>query len=94
MTIPSGRRNVTAGFSIVTTTGTNTSPATFGHGLNSQPEFIIAKSRDTAAGSSGNLGFPVYHKQLGVTTTQVLYLNSSNSLNNRGATTFDLANGT
>ena len=47
--------NTTAGFSIVTYTGTG-SAATLGHGLGSSPEVVIAKSR------SQGYGWIVYHK--------------------------------
>ena len=47
--------NTTAGFSIVTYTGTG-SAATLGHGLGSSPEVVIAKSRSQA------YSWIVYHK--------------------------------
>jgi hypothetical protein len=40
--------NTTAGFSIVTYTSNNTEGATFGHGLNSAPEIVIIKGRESA----------------------------------------------
>ena len=40
--------NTTAGFSIVTYVSNNTEGATFGHGLNSAPEIVIIKGRDSA----------------------------------------------
>ena len=52
------RANASAGFSIVTWTGTS-SNATVGHGLNATPELIIAKARNEAA------FWPVYHSSLG-----------------------------
>ena len=64
--------NTTAGFSIVTYTGTG-SAITVGHGLGNKPEMIIAKRRDSTS------GFPIYHQdltsasyyiQLNVTTAQ------------------------
>jgi hypothetical protein len=42
----SGRRNVNAGFSIVTYTGNGVAGATVGHDLNAQPKMIIVKNRD------------------------------------------------
>ena len=48
--------NTTAGFSIITYTGTG-SAATLGHGLGSAPEVVIAKSRSQA------YGWIVYHKE-------------------------------
>ena len=40
--------NTTAGFSIVTYTSNNTEGATIGHGLNSAPEIVIIKGRESA----------------------------------------------
>jgi len=40
--------NTTAGFSIVSWTGTGTNPSTVGHGLGTAPSCIILKNRDTA----------------------------------------------
>ena len=54
------RANPTAGFSIVSYTGTGAN-ATVGHGLNAAPEFAIFKVRST----DNNWG--VYHKSLGAT---------------------------
>ena len=42
------RASTTSGFSIVSYTGNGTDNATFGHGLNAAPEFIIVKRRDSA----------------------------------------------
>jgi hypothetical protein len=42
----SGSVNATAGFSIISFTGTETSNQSIAHGLSSTPEFIISKSRD------------------------------------------------
>ena len=52
------RANPTAGFSIVTYTGSS-SGSTVGHGLNAAPEFIIGKRRD------GTSEWSCYHKSLG-----------------------------
>ena len=52
------RANQTAGFSIVSYTGTGNSGDTVGHGLNAAPEFILTKRRD----ASGY--WPVYHEEL------------------------------
>jgi hypothetical protein len=52
--------NATAGFSIVTYTGTGAN-ATVGHGLGVAPKFIILKSR------SGALNWATYHESLGNT---------------------------
>jgi hypothetical protein len=42
------RANATAGFSIVSYTGTGTSPVSVGHGLGVAPTFLIFKDRDSA----------------------------------------------
>jgi hypothetical protein len=52
------KANPTAGFSIVTYTGSS-SGSTVGHGLNAAPEFIIGKRRD------GTSEWSCYHKSLG-----------------------------
>jgi hypothetical protein len=62
--------NQTAGFSIVSYTGTS-SAATVGHGLGKAPKFIIAKSR-TVSGTNN----VVYHSSLGG-TNKVIVLNST-----------------
>ena len=43
----SGRRNVAAGFSIVSYTGAGDTTARVGHGLSQVPEIVIAKSRES-----------------------------------------------
>jgi hypothetical protein len=53
--------NTTAGFSIVTYTGTGAN-ATVGHGLGVAPKMIIVKSRSTAG-----TDWPVYHASTGAT---------------------------
>jgi hypothetical protein len=60
--------NQTAGFSIVTYTGTGAN-ATVGHGLGAAPKMIICKSRTTSN------SWVVYHASLG--NTQYLVLNTS-----------------
>ena len=64
------RANPSAGFSIVTYTGS--ANGTVGHGLNAAPEFIIAKSR-TATKS-----WVCYHKHLG--KNKYLLLNSTSAV--------------
>jgi hypothetical protein len=64
------RANASAGFSVVTYTGTNVA-ATIGHGLGVAPELIICKSR------SGSTGWLVYHKSLG--NTNYLILNATDA---------------
>jgi hypothetical protein len=61
--------NTTAGFSIVTYTGTGAN-ATVGHGLGVAPQFIITKTVSTALGNWG-----VYHASLGA--TKALNLNNT-----------------
>jgi hypothetical protein len=63
------RANATAGFSVVTYTGTG-STASVGHGLGIAPAFYITKRRDSS--SFGN--WTVYHSSVG---TQALELNST-----------------
>jgi hypothetical protein len=58
--------NTTAGFSVVTYTGTG-SAATIGHGLGVAPSMLIFKSR-----SSGSENWNVYHKSLGASTNILL----------------------
>jgi hypothetical protein len=58
--------NTSAGFSIVTYTGNNTSGATLGHGLGEKPAFIVVKKR------TGTDGWGIYHTSLGATKTMEL----------------------
>ena len=62
--------NTTAGFSIVSYTGTG-SAATIGHGLSSAPSMIIVKNRSTA------YSWIVYHKSIGATKNTYLDLNNA-----------------
>ena len=62
------RANPSAGFSIVSYTGNQTS-ATIAHGLNAAPEFIVLKSQTTAN------DWYCYHKELGA--TQYMSLNNT-----------------
>jgi hypothetical protein len=62
--------NTTAGFSIVTYTGTG-SAATVGHGLGATPSMIILKNRGAAH------GWPIYHTTLGADA--YLYLNRTDA---------------
>lgn len=64
------RANASAGFSIVTWTGTG-SAGTVGHGLNATPKLVIAKVYDS--GYTDN--WPVYHSAYGA--TQYTYLNTN-----------------
>jgi hypothetical protein len=63
--------NPTAGFSVVTYTGTNTA-ATVGHGLGVAPSMIIVKQRNSAVEN-----WLTYHSSLTNPTTSYLYLNST-----------------
>jgi hypothetical protein len=79
------RANPSAGFSVVSWTGTGASGGTIGHGLNVVPEFIICKSRTTAT------SWPVYHKSLGSLSNFLeLYVNASTAsvANYWGSTAF------
>ena len=64
--------NQTAGFSIVTYTGTG-SNATVGHGLGSVPRFIVTKDRD----SGSSYGWYTYHASQGATKN--LYFHTADS---------------
>jgi len=66
--------NTTAGFSVVTYTGTGAN-ATVGHGLGVAPSMIIVKRRST----TGN--WPVYHTSLG--NAQGCFLNLTNGANSQ-----------
>jgi hypothetical protein len=67
------RANPSAGFSIVTYTGTG-SVATVGHGLNAAPGLILIKGRTSTS------DWPVYHSALSNPTNNVLVLNSTGSV--------------
>lgn len=68
--------NTTAGFSIVTYTGTGAN-ATVGHGLGVAPSMIIVKRRDAVA------QWNVYHTSIGATGR--LYLNATDATNTSSA---------
>ena len=65
--------NTTAGFSIVTFTGTGAN-LTFGHGLSTAPAFVIMKTRN-----QGGAGYKwvVYHSSIG--NTGALFLNGTDA---------------
>jgi hypothetical protein len=67
------RANASAGFSVVTYTGTG-SAATVGHGLGVAPSLLICKGRQES-GSNGN--WLVYHSSLG--NTKYLILNATDA---------------
>jgi hypothetical protein len=60
------QKNETAGFSIVTYTGTGTA-GEVQHGLSTQPQVVIVKRRDDTS------DWPVYHESIGI--VQTLFLN-------------------
>jgi len=66
------RANTTAGFSIVTYTGTGVSNATVGHGLGVTPSMIILKDRDI---NTNNPNWIVWHSSLSANNN--LYLNTT-----------------
>ena len=70
------RANQSAGFSIVTYTGTG-SNATVGHGLNAAIELVIVKTR-----TNGSINWTVWHKALAA--TQYLTLNTTNAKGTQG----------
>jgi len=75
-TIPSsGRRNVGAGFSIVSYTGNGQSNQTIGHGLSQFPGFIVTKIRDTSAASPE---YATWHESL--PDNRMLFLNATKEL--------------
>ena len=61
--------NPTAGFSVVTYTGTGTSGATVGHGLGVAPSMVIVKFRKDVAADGP---WYVYHSSLGATKNLIL----------------------
>jgi len=74
--------NTSAGFSIVTYTGTGAN-ATVGHGLGVAPKMIIVKRRDAVA------AWDVYHASIGATGR--LYLNTTDATNTSSAPWNDTA---
>jgi hypothetical protein len=63
--------STTAGFSIVTYTGTNTANQTVGHGLGVTPSMVIIKGRGNA------FGWATWHKSLGTAAGTYLALNTT-----------------
>ena len=72
-----GRRNLAAGFSIISYAGTGAN-ATVGHGLDEAPEFILCKNRDR------NINWTGYHVGTDPTNPQNFYLslNTNEQANN------------
>ena len=67
-----GSASDTAGFSIVSYTGNNTSGATFKHGLSTAPSVVIVKNRNL----DNNRDWVVYHTGL-TSASYYIYLNST-----------------
>lgn len=67
--------NPTAGFSVLTYTGTGIN-ATLGHGLGVAPQLIITKGRDLVGGATN---WTVYHVSIG--NTGAVFLNLTNATN-------------
>ena len=65
------RANVSAGFSVVTWTGTGSGSATIGHGLGVKPTFILVKKRNAAG--------PWYTQHGSLGAGQIAYLNSTDA---------------
>ena len=67
--------NTTAGFSIVSYTGSGTSGDTVGHGLGATPSMVIIKNRDTTS------SWRVWHKSIHPTSgvTKSLFLNTTSA---------------
>jgi hypothetical protein len=65
------RASASSGFSIVSYNGTGAN-ATFGHGLNAAPEFVIVKTR-----TSGSINWTVWHEA--IAATDYLTLNTTNA---------------
>jgi len=70
--------STTAGFSIVTYTGNNTSGATVGHGLGATPSLIMVKVRNAVA------RWVVYQKDVTTANNQFLELNSFTGVDTSG----------
>jgi hypothetical protein len=68
----SGRRNTTAGFSIISFSGNGTNGATIGHGLSQAPEFVIVFNRKQ---TNSTYSFAVAHPSLAA--NEYLTLNTS-----------------
>ena len=73
--------NATAGFSVVTYTGSGAA-GTVGHGLGVAPAMIITKKRTNAGGGSANTSWVVWQKEMSgaySSTTAYAYMNSSSA---------------
>ena len=77
--------NPTAGFSVVTYSGTSTDNDTIGHGLGVAPAMVIVKNRTSAANGSAGSHWLTRHQSIGMTgsgTSCQLFLNLPNGLLN------------
>jgi hypothetical protein len=77
--------NPTAGFSVVTYSGTSTDNDTIGHGLGVAPAMVIVKNRTSAANGSAGSHWLTRHQAIGMTgsgTSCQLFLNLTNGLLN------------
>ena len=88
-TIPATRlsANTTAGFSIVTYTGTGTQSDTVAHGLGKKPAWVIVKSRSEAQ------NWHVYHEGLDLSAPEN-YIITLNATNARSSSSADFWNST
>ena len=76
--------NTTAGFSIVSYTGTGSS-ATIGHGLSSTPQVVLIKCRSDAT------NWHMYHSSVTTADNQVMYLDLTNALSTLTTSSFDVS---
>ena len=75
--------NVDAGFSIVSYSGTGAN-ATVGHGLNTEPQMIIAKAR-----ANGSSYWLTYHSGVASPSTSYLSLNTTSAVDTGGASVWN-----
>jgi len=82
------RANATAGFSVVAFNSGSGAPTayTVGHGLNVAPQFIIAKSRTSAA-----YNWSVYHTSIATTTNKYLSINTTAATQDNGTSIWGAA---
>ena len=79
--------NETAGFSIITYTGTGTQSDTVGHGLGKKPSWVLVKSRSEAQ------NWHVYHQGLDSSAPEN-YIITLNATNGRSSSSADYWNST
>jgi hypothetical protein len=73
------RANASAGFSVVTYTGNDTSGASFGHGLGVAPHMVIVKTRGVVA------GWMVWHRSASASNDHFLILNQTSAVSTNSA---------